>query len=62
MDTQAITDIASLDDPEFLAARARVRLAYELTPSDPDLAAQHSRLTAEFERRASAAWQQASAS
>lgn len=58
METVTTVDLTTLDDPQFLAARSRVRLAFELTPGDPGLALEHQRMTAEFDRRASAAWQQ----
>jgi len=50
-------DIASLDDPEFLAARAQVRGQHEQEPADTRLANENERMTAEFDRRARAAWQ-----
>jgi hypothetical protein len=59
MDAATTVDLETLDDPQFLAARSRVRLAYELSPGDHGLALEHQRMTAEFDRRASAAWQQA---
>jgi hypothetical protein len=59
---EAVTaDLATLDDPEFLAARARVRGLLELAPDDIELAVEHDRMTAEFDRRASAAWQRTGA-
>jgi hypothetical protein len=56
-----IAELTSLNDPEFLAAKTRVRLAYELAPADAALPALHTRMTAEFDRRASAAWGQTAA-
>jgi hypothetical protein len=50
-------DLEGLDDPAFLAARADVRGQLEQAPGDPRLAAEDERMTAEFDRRARAAWQ-----
>jgi hypothetical protein len=52
-------EFATLDDPEFLAERRRVREALEHTPDHevaPELAARFERLDEEFIRRARAAW------
>jgi hypothetical protein len=50
-------DFAKMDDPEFLAERARVREQLERFPEvSVELAARYQRLTDEFDRRASAAW------
>jgi hypothetical protein len=50
-------DFAMMDDPEFLAERARVREQLEHVPEvTAELAARYRRLTDEFDRRASAAW------
>jgi hypothetical protein len=50
-------NLASLDDPAFLAARARVRGQCEQAPDDIGLAAEYQRMNAEFDRRARGAWQ-----
>jgi hypothetical protein len=55
--TDHAADLERLDDPEFLAARAQVRGRHEQAPGDPGLADEHERMTAEFDRRARAAWQ-----
>lgn len=56
-------EYTKLDDPAFLAARRRVREALELLPAaDPGrarLQGAYDELTEEFDRRARAAWQQA---
>jgi hypothetical protein len=49
-------DLTKLDDPSFLAERARVRDALEHVPESPELAARLQRLDEEFIRRARAAW------
>jgi hypothetical protein len=50
-------DFAMMDDPEFLAERARVREQLEHVPEvSAELAALYQRLNDEFDRRASAAW------
>jgi hypothetical protein len=50
-------DFATMDDPQFLAERARVRTQLEHAPEvSPELAARYQRLNDEFDRRASAAW------
>jgi hypothetical protein len=52
-------EISELDDPAFLAERARVRKALEHVPEheqNPDLVARFERLDEEFTRRARAAW------
>jgi hypothetical protein len=51
------TDLESLDDPAFLAVRAQVRRHFDQAPDDIELAAEYQRMTAEFDRRASSAWQ-----
>lgn len=56
MDTQAASDLMTLDDPGFLAERARVRDALA-DGASAELAARMAVLNAEFDRRASAAWQ-----
>ena len=56
-------DLTTMDDPEFLAERRRVRAMVERTPPDersPELIARYQRLNDEFIRRASAAWSRAS--
>jgi hypothetical protein len=55
--TALAADLASLDDPAFLAARAQVRRQSEQAPDDIELAAVYQRMTAEFDRRARGAWQ-----
>jgi hypothetical protein len=55
-------DLTTMDDPEFLAERRRVRAIVERTPpgeQSPELAARYQRLDDEFIRRASAAWAKA---
>jgi hypothetical protein len=52
-------EFSALDDPEFLAERARVRAALEYVPeheANPELLARFQRLDEEFIRRARAAW------
>jgi hypothetical protein len=49
--------LAILDDPAFLAARARVRGQCMQAPDDIELAAEYVRMNAEFDRRARGAWQ-----
>jgi hypothetical protein len=50
-------DFATMDDPQFLAERARVREELEHIPEvSAELAARYQRLNDEFDRRASAAW------
>jgi hypothetical protein len=52
-------DFTQLDDPAFLAERARVREELEHTPDHeltPELRSSFRRLDDEFLRRASAAW------
>lgn len=56
MDTPEIPDITALDDPGFLAERARVRDALG-DGASAELAVRMAALNAEFDRRASAAWQ-----
>jgi hypothetical protein len=54
---EAISDLAELDDPEFLAERRRVREELERLPVWSDeLAARLALLDEEFIRRARAAW------
>lgn len=55
--TALATALASLDDPAFLAARAKMRGQREQAPDDLELAAEYERMTAEFDRRARGAWQ-----
>jgi hypothetical protein len=55
MDTQATPDLTTLDDPEFMAERARVRDALGEGPT-AELTARMACLNDEFDRRASAAW------
>jgi hypothetical protein len=53
-------DFSQLDDPEFLAARKRVREELEYTPAgavSAELAARYQAMNAEFLRRARAAWE-----
>ena len=57
--TVGSADLASLDDPEFLAARAKLRGQFEQEPGNTEVAAEYERMTAEFDRRAGAAWRQA---
>lgn len=57
------SELAALDDPEFLAVCRRVREQREHTPSDEvsaELAAQFDAVNTEFIRRAGQAWQRAS--
>ncbi len=59
MDDQG--EFGTLDDPEFLDERRRVREALEHVPEreqDPELAARFERMNEEFIRRARAAWAQ----
>lgn len=51
-------DFTKLDDPEFLAARRRVRDALDSTPSNasPELAARYQAMNEEFLRRARISW------
>ena len=53
-------DFSALDDPEFLAERARVRELLESTPPcSPDragLTVLYAAMSAEFDRRAGNAW------
>ena len=50
-------DFAMMDDPEFLAERARVREQLEHVPGvSAELTELYQRLNDEFDRRASAAW------
>ena len=50
-------DFAKMDDPEFLAERARVREQLDqISEVSAELAARYQRLNDEFDRRASAAW------
>ena len=56
-------DITTMDDPQFLAERRRVREELDrLSPHQvtPALTARHQQLTDEFLRRARIAWTQAS--
>jgi hypothetical protein len=50
----------TLDDPEFLTARVRVREQLEHAPADTigraELAALYAAMNAEFDRRAGRAW------
>jgi hypothetical protein len=55
METQAASDLTTLDDPGFLAERARVRDALA-DGTSAELAACMAALNDEFDRRASAAW------
>jgi hypothetical protein len=54
------TDFSRLDDPAFLAARARVRDLLEHVPENSldrtGLELQYEAMNREFDRRASAAW------
>jgi hypothetical protein len=55
-------DFTAMSDPEFLAARRRVREELEHTPEhelSPELTARYQKLDEEFLRRASLAWTQA---
>lgn len=53
-------ELATMDDPDFLAERRRVREELERVPvPSTDLTARYAALTEEFIRRASAAWAQA---
>jgi hypothetical protein len=52
-------EFRALDDVAFVDERRRVREALEHVPQpeqDPDLVSRYERLTAEFDRRARAAW------
>ena len=53
-------DFTRLDDPEFLAERARLRDRLENVPADaadrPGLERLYEAMTREFDRRAAAAW------
>ena len=52
-------ELATMDDPDFLAERRRVREELERVPApSADLTARYAALTEEFIRRASAAWAQ----
>jgi hypothetical protein len=56
-------DLTTMDDPEFLAERRRIRIMVERTPPherSPELTARYQRLNDEFDRRARAAWARAS--
>jgi hypothetical protein len=57
-------DFSQLADPEFLAERRRVREALECAPKQSPgragLAARYEAMSAEFDRRASRAWTEAS--
>ena len=56
------SELAALDDPEFLAVCRRVREQRECTPHDEvstELAAQYDAVNTEFIRRAGQAWQRA---
>jgi hypothetical protein len=60
---EATGDFTAMDDPEFLAERARVRDELEHTPEQAvslELAARYQRLNDEFIRRAQIAWTRAS--
>jgi hypothetical protein len=48
-------DLTTMNDPEFLAERARVRTQLEYRPS-AELTDRYQRLTEEFLRRARIAW------
>jgi hypothetical protein len=50
-----VQDITSLNDPDFLAERRRVREELETCPT-PELAGRYAQLDAEFIRRARLAW------
>jgi len=59
----ASDDFATMDDPEFLAERRRVRCLIEGTPEhevSPNLTERRKALDEEFLRRARAAWQHSS--
>lgn len=61
--SEANGNFTDLDDPEFLAERARVRDEVEQTPvpvRSAELLARYQALNDEFIRRARAAWAQAS--
>ena len=52
-------DFTNLDDPEFLAARRRVRDAFESTPAgeaSPELTSRYQAMDEEFIRRARISW------
>jgi hypothetical protein len=52
-------DFTKLDDPDFLAARRRVRDALDGAPAghaSPELAARYEAMTEEFLRRARISW------
>lgn len=49
-------NIAQMDDPEFLAERRRVREELAVRPT-VELTVRYQALNAEFDRRASAAWE-----
>jgi hypothetical protein len=55
-----LPDFSRLDDPAFLAERARVRIQLEHGPRDAadrvGLERLYEAMTVEFDRRASAAW------
>lgn len=54
-----IDDFTKLDDPEFLAARRRVRDAFESTPTgeaSPELTARYQAMNEEFLRWAQVSW------
>jgi hypothetical protein len=56
-------DFTTMDDPEFLAERRRVREELEHLSAhvvSAELTSRYQRLNDEFRRRASAAWTQAS--
>ena len=58
------TDFRRLDDPEFLAERARLRRELEQVPERaverPELERVYEAMTVEFDRRARASWAEAS--
>ena len=57
---QPIVDFAGLDDPQFLAARARLRRELEDLPEShadrAELQRTYDSMTPEFDRRASRSW------
>lgn len=53
-----LSDIAEMNDPDFIAERSRVRDEMESAPSAA-LTKRYQRLNDEFDRRAAAAWKEA---
>ncbi|MDQ2813413.1 MAG: hypothetical protein M3Z75_16470 [Actinomycetota bacterium] len=53
-----LSDIAEMDDPDLIAERARVRNEMDSAPSAA-LTKSYQRLNDEFDRRATAAWKEA---